>query len=159
MFGKPKFSDAPFLLKEFSNGMSAVGNALAREHPDASPADIQALTVWVFTIILHTVLSWGRADDKSIAAMFHEFGSVVQQAGWDLDKLSAEIERCQRLLRTHVSALNYDGVKEAASNFHAGLREPPSMQKLGQGEFLRYAVTAFLANVSRLNDSGHIKLR
>jgi len=110
---------------ELSNGMAATAKAMEPEHPDAASTDTQGITVWIFAIILHPVLMWGRTDEKTVAIMFHEFGSMMRQdtaeGAWDLDELSSEIDRCQRLLRTHASSLNYEGVKEAASGYFRGL--------------------------------------
>lgn len=132
--------------------------SLEAEHPDATTTDTEGLGVWVFASVLHAVFLWGRTNEDAVAAAFLDFGSRMQQADADLDRLLVEIERCQRLLRLHASSLDYDDVKEAALGFYRGLLRAEPKPNLMEQEFLKFAITTFVANATRLKQSGHIKL-
>jgi hypothetical protein len=161
IFGGPKFSDGPFLLREISNGFAATVSAMEAEHPNATAADVQALMVWVFALVLHCVLSWGRTDENAVALAFAEFGAMMQRetldGKWSLDEFSSEIERCQRLLRTHVSKLDYEGSKEASIGFYRGIARKQPEPTLAEEDFVRFGVTTIAAAITRLRGSGHIK--
>ena len=163
MFGRPKLADAAFLMGEISNGLAATANALEAEHPNPSSTDTQAIMAWVFAVIIHPIMMWGRTDEKALSATWFEFGAMMSQhpeeGRWSLDELSDEIERCQRLLRTHVSSVDYDGIKEASTAYYNGLLRKAPKPVLAEDDFIRFAVTATLASLTRLKNSGHIKIR
>jgi hypothetical protein len=163
MFGRPKAATGLFLSQEVGSGLDIISRTVENQHPDATPADVQGVAVWVYSLLLHIILTLGRTDRDAVQNLSYSFGLMMSEAPpegrWALDKLAEEIHECQKLLRTNVGSNNWPGFEEAARSFYHRRASNGEELKIPEVDFVRHCTAIAFAWVDRLRQSGHIKLR